>query len=103
VKSGVKIAYGTDIGEGDHTMEFGLMIAGGLTPMKALLAATRNAADLLGASDRVGSVQPGRYADLVATAGDPLADPAQFAHVDFVMKSGIVYRQAGHPAVAGAE
>lgn len=103
VKSGVKIAYGTDIGEGDHTMEFGLMIAGGLTPMKALLAATRNAADLLGASDRLGSVQSGRYADLVATAGDPLADPAQFARVDFVMKSGIVYRQDGHPTVAGVE
>ena len=103
VKSGVKIAYGTDIGEGDHTMEFALMIAGGLTPMKALLVATRSAADLLGASDRVGSIQPGRYADLVATAGDPMADPAQFAHVDFVMKGGVVCRQNGHPTVAGVE
>ena len=88
VKSGVKIAYGSDIGEGDHTMEFGLMIAGGLSPMKTLLAATRNAADLLGAADRVGSVQAGRFADLVATAGDPLADPVQFTQVDFVMKGG---------------
>jgi imidazolonepropionase-like amidohydrolase len=103
VKSGVKIAYGTDIGEGDHTMEFGLMIAGGLTPMKALFAATRSAADLLGAGDRVGSVQAGRYADLVATAGDPVADPARFAHVDFVMKGGVVYRQDGHPTVAGVQ
>ena len=97
VKSGVKIAYGSDIGEGDHTMEFGLMIAGGLSPMKTLLAATRNAADLLGAADRVGSVQAGRFADLVATAGDPLADPVQFTQVDFVMKGGVVYRQDGHP------
>ena len=99
----MKIAYGTDIGEGDHTMEFGLMIAGGLTPMKALSAATRNAADLIGASDRIGSIQPERYADLVATAGDPIADPAQFAHVDFVMKGGVVYRQGGRPTVAGAQ
>ena len=103
VKSGVKIAYGSDIGEGDHTMEFGLMIAGGLTPMKALFAATRSAADLLGAADQIGSIQPGRYADLVATSGDPLADPAQFTHVDFVVKGGIVYRQGGHPTVAGAQ
>ena len=103
VKSGVKIAYGTDIGEGDHTMEFGLMIAGGLTPMKALSAATRNAADLIGATDRIGSIQPGHYADLVATAGDPIADPAQFAHVDFVMKGGVVYRQGGQPTVAGGQ
>jgi imidazolonepropionase-like amidohydrolase len=103
VKSGVKIAYGTDIGEGDHTVEFGLMIAGGLTPMETLFAATRNAADLLGAADRVGSIQPGRYADLVAAAGDPLKDPAQFGHINFVMKGGVVYRQAGQPTVAGTQ
>ncbi len=103
MKAGVKIAFGSDIGEGDHTMEFGLMIAGGLTPADALLAATRNPADLLGASDRVGSIQPGRYADLVATTGDPLADPVQFTHLDFVMRGGVVYRKDGHPTVAGAE
>lgn len=103
VKAGVKIAYGTDIGEGNHAMEFGLMIAGGLTPMKALLTATRNAADLLGAADRVGSVQTGRFADLVATAGDPLVDPTQFTRMDFVMKGGVVYRAGGHPTVAGAD
>jgi imidazolonepropionase-like amidohydrolase len=45
----------------------------------------------------------GRFADLVATAGDPIADPAQFSHVDFVMKGGVVYRQSGRPTVAGAE
>ena len=100
VKSGVKIAYGTDIGEGDHCQEFGLMIDCGLSPAEALFAATRNAADLIGAADRIGSIQPGRYADLVATAGDPLKDPAQFSHVSFVMKGGIVYRQGGQPTVA---
>ena len=69
-KSGVKIAYGTDLGQGDHAMEFGLLIANGLTPRQALDAATHNAAELLGAADRVGAVQPGRYADLVATAAN---------------------------------
>jgi imidazolonepropionase-like amidohydrolase len=103
LRSGVTIAYGTDIGEGDHTMEFGLMIAGGIAPMDAVFAATRNAADLLGASDRVGSVQAGRFADLVAVAGDPLADPALFGKVGFVMKGGIIYRQGGRPTAAGAE
>ena len=100
VKSGVKIAYGTDIGEGDHTMEFGLMIAGGLTPAEAVFAATRNAAELLGAADRIGSVQSGHFADLVATAGDPLRDPAQFSKVSFVMKGGVIYRRDGKPTVS---
>ncbi len=100
VKAGVKIAYGTDLGEGDHSMEFGLMIGCGLPPVEALFTATRNAADLIGASDRIGSIQAGRYADLVATAGDPLKDPAQFGRVSFVMKGGIVYRQGGQPTVA---
>lgn len=101
VRSGVKIAYGTDIGEGDHAMEFGLLIANGMTPMGAVMAATRDAADLIGASDRIGSVQPGRLADLVAVPGDPLADPGLFEHVAFVMKGGLVYRQGGAPTAAG--
>lgn len=95
VRSGVKIAYGTDIGEGDHAMEFGLLIANGMTPGGALVAATRTAAALLGAEDRVGTIQAGHFADLVATASDPRADPAQFEHVEFVMKGGVVYRQHG--------
>ena len=100
LKSGVKVAYGTDIGEGDHTMEFGLMIGCGMTPLAALQSATSQAAELLGAADRVGSLQPGRYADIVATSGDPLQDPAQFSKVSFVMKGGVVYRQHGQPTVA---
>jgi len=95
IKSGVKIAYGTDIGEGDHAAEFGLLIANGMTPVQALMAATRNAADLIGASEQIGSVQAGRYADLVATSGNPLQDPGQFEHVSFVMKAGVIYRRAG--------
>ena len=97
VKSGVKIALGSDIGEGDHSLEFQLLIENGMTPEAALLAATRNAADLLGAADRIGSIQPGRFADLVAMDGDPLANPALFRQVSFVMKGGVVYRRDGHP------
>jgi imidazolonepropionase-like amidohydrolase len=99
VKSGVKIAYGTDLGEGDHAMEFGLLVGNGLAPIQALFAATRNAADLLGASDRVGSVQPGRFADLVATTRNPLDDVGQFKQISFVMKGGVVYRRDGAPTV----
>jgi len=101
VSSGVKIAYGTDLGEGDHAMEFGLLIANGMSPVQALRSATGSAAELIGASDDIGSVQAGRYADIIATAGDPLADPSQFEHVSFVMKGGIIVRQNGAPTVVG--
>ena len=97
IRSGVKIAFGSDIGEGDHSMEFRLLIANGMTADDALAAATRNAADLIGASDRIGSIQPGRYADIVATAADPRRDTAQFGRVQFVMKGGVIYRQNGAP------
>ena len=103
LKSGVKIAYGTDIGEGNHALEFDLLIANGMSPGQAIFAATRNAADLIGASDRIGSVQAGRYADLVAVAGDPLKNPALLQHVDFVMKGGVIYRANAAPTAAGAE
>jgi imidazolonepropionase-like amidohydrolase len=97
VQSGVKIAYGTDIGEGDHAQEFLLLTANGMSAADALLAATRNAADLIGASDRIGTLQPDRYADLIAVTGNPLADPSRFEHVDFVMKAGTIYREHGMP------
>ena len=100
IRSGVKIAYGTDIGEGDHTMEFGLLTANGMAPQDALLAATRNAADLIGASGDIGSVTPGRYADLVAVHGDPMSTPGLFGQVDFVMQAGKVYRHGGVATVA---
>jgi imidazolonepropionase-like amidohydrolase len=100
IKSGVKIALGSDIGEGDHSMEFTLLIDNGMKPMDAILAATRNAADLLGRSDRVGSIQAGRYADIVAVTADPIAHPDALRHVAFVMKGGVVYRADGHATVA---
>jgi imidazolonepropionase-like amidohydrolase len=96
-KSGVRIAYGTDIGEGDHLLEFRLLIENGLSPARALQSTTREAAELLGAADRIGSVGPGRYADLVAVDGDPLVDVAAFTRVQFVMKGGVVYRERGVP------
>jgi imidazolonepropionase-like amidohydrolase len=103
VKSGVKIAYGTDLGQGDHTMEFGLLIGNGMTPIQALNAATRNAADLIGASGQIGSVQAGRYADLVATPGNPLDNPSLLKQVDFVMKGGVVYRRNGNATAAAQD
>jgi len=78
-------------------MEFRLLIANGMTPDDAFIAATRNAADLLGAGDRVGAIEAGRYADIVATASDPRKDPTQFGKVEFVMKGGVIYRQHGTP------
>ena len=68
-----------------------------MTPEGALVAATRNAADLLVASDRVGTIRAGRLADVVATSADPRTDPTQFEHVEFVMKGGVVFRQNGTP------
>jgi imidazolonepropionase-like amidohydrolase len=95
VKSGVKIAYGTDLGQGDHTEEFALLIANGMTPRQALQAATATAADLLGAAGQIGMLKPGMMADLVATRGNPLETPEEFRHVSFVMKAGHIYRRDG--------
>ncbi len=95
VQSGVLIAYGTDLGQGDHAMEFSLLIGNGMQASEAIRAATGRAAELLGRTRSVGSVQEGRFADLVAVRADPLRDPGAFEHVDFVMKGGVVYRRDG--------
>lgn len=100
LKSGVRIVYGTDLGEGDHATEFRLFIEGGMAPMDALLAATRNAAELLGATSDVGSIQAGRYADVVAVKGNPLLTTSLLSQVSFVMKGGKVFRENGSPKVA---
>jgi imidazolonepropionase-like amidohydrolase len=97
VKSGVKIAYGTDLGEGDHAMEFRLLIENGMKPMDALFAATRDAAALLGTSDQVGSLRAGYLADIIAVSEDPLTKSDALEHVTFVMKGGTVYRLNGLP------
>lgn len=100
--AGVKIAFGTDTfgvsPHGRNAEEFALLVKGGLTPMEAILAATRNAADLLGASGDVGSVQAGRYADLIAVDANPLQDVHVLENVIFVMKGGLVVKSGGKPA-----
>jgi imidazolonepropionase-like amidohydrolase len=95
-KEGVKVAFGTDAAVYPHGLnahEFPVMVKLGLTPLQAIQAATVNAADLLGWSDRVGSVEPGKYADLIAVRGDPLADTSVLEHVTFVMKGGEIVKQ----------
>jgi imidazolonepropionase-like amidohydrolase len=69
------------------------MVRYGMTPMQAIQSATVNAADLLGHSDVIGSIQPGKFADLVAVNGDPLQDISLLEHVQFVMKDGKIHKQ----------
>ena len=99
-KAGVKIAFGTDSGvsaHGQNAREFGYMVEAGMPPIEAILSATRNAADLLGAANHVGSIQKGRYADIIATSGDPVANIEEMRRIQFVMKGGVVYK-GGSPA-----
>jgi imidazolonepropionase-like amidohydrolase len=94
--SGVKVAFGTDAAVYPHGLnarEFAVMVKLGLTPLQAIQAATINAADLLGWSDRVGSLEPGHYADLIAVEGDPLQDVTTLERVKFVMKGGEVVKK----------
>lgn len=96
-KAGVPIAFGTDTGvsaHGDNWKEFGYMIEAGMPAMKAIVSATVSAADLLGESEDLGSIEPGKYADIIAVPGDPLADPEEFGRVHFVMKGGAVFKGA---------
>jgi imidazolonepropionase-like amidohydrolase len=95
-KAGVKIAFGTDAGvyqHGKNWMEFGYMIEAGMPAMEAIKAATLSAAELLGEKDRLGSIEVGKLADIIAVDGDPLKDPLVFGKVVFVMKDGVVYKQ----------
>jgi imidazolonepropionase-like amidohydrolase len=66
----------------------------GMTPLAAMQTGTLNAADLIGWSDKVGALEPGKWADIIAVAGDPLQDVKLLQHVVFVMKSGVVYKAA---------
>lgn len=96
VAAGVKMSFGTDAGVcayGTSGKQFAFMVKYGMTPMQAIQAATRNAADLLGHSGEVGSLKPGKYADIIAVAGDPLADIRLLEDVKFVMKDGKIYKQ----------
>jgi imidazolonepropionase-like amidohydrolase len=101
VKAGAKMTFGTDAGVcpyGTSGKQFALMVKYGMTPMQAIQAATSNAADLLGHSSEIGSIKPGKFADLVAVSGDPLKDIRLLENVEFVMKDGKVYKSAGAAA-----
>ena len=103
VRAGAKMAFGTDAGVcayGTSGKQFAFMVKYGMTPMQAIQAATSNAADLLGHANELGSIKPGKYADLVAVSGDPLKDISLLERVDFVMKEGKVYRSSGAAACA---
>lgn len=97
VKGGVKIAFGTDAGvsaHGTNAKEFGYLVEAGMPPMAALQSATINAARLLRQEAQLGAITPGRWADIVAVKGDPLADIRLMEKVDFVMKAGRVVAPA---------
>jgi imidazolonepropionase-like amidohydrolase len=95
LKLPVKIAFGTDL-DGNHERaaeEFLWLVRDGMAPLAALKAATSVAADLLGWEDRLGSLEPGKIADVVAVRGNPVEDITVMSRVSFVMKNGTVYKQ----------
>jgi len=95
-KAGVKIAFGTDAGvfpHGENAKEFGYMVEAGMTPIDAIRAATMHAATLLDQQARLGQLEPGFAADIVAVDGDPLRDVKLLEQVKFVMKEGVVYKK----------
>ena len=97
LKKGVKIVLGTDAGGFDwrdlnEAKEFEYYVEYGMTPQQAIRTATTTAAELLGWSDKMGTIEAGKWADLVAVSGDPLTDITELRHVKFVMKSGSVFR-----------
>ncbi|MBO9713108.1 amidohydrolase family protein [Sphingomonas sp.] len=98
IRAGVKIAFGTDTGvsrHGDNAREFALLVKAGMTPGQAIAAATVNAADALDRKGEIGSIEPGKWADLIAVPGDPLKDVRQLERIDFVMRHGIVHKLGG--------
>ncbi len=93
-KAGVKIAFGTDAGvyaHGKNYIEFQYMVEAGMPPMEAIKAATSSAAELLGLSSKIGSITKGKFADIIAVDGDPLADIKTMKNVSFIMKEGKIY------------
>jgi imidazolonepropionase-like amidohydrolase len=96
VAAGVRIAYGTDSGiypHGLNARQLPYMVKYGMTPIQALRSATLSAAQLMGWQDSVGSISPGKYADIIAVKGDGVADLKSFYTVNFVMKGGVVYKR----------
>ena len=93
--AGVKVAFGTDVGVGDHgtnALEFVYMHEAGMTPQDCLISATVNAAELIGAADQLGTIEPGKHADLIAMRRNPMDDVRAYQDLDFIMKAGTVYK-----------
>ncbi|HEX6938067.1 MAG TPA: amidohydrolase family protein [Longimicrobiales bacterium] len=98
IAAGIPIAFGTDAGvfpHGTNAGEFRLLVDAGMSPMDAIRSATLHAARLLGQEARLGTLEPGKLADVVAVRGNPLDDIGTLEHVDFVMKGGTVYKRPG--------
>lgn len=96
--AGVKVAFGTDSGvskHGDNAREFSMMVKAGMAPAQALKAATVNAAEALGRSASIGSIEPGKDADIIAVTGSPIEDVTRMETVDFVMRHGVVHKSGG--------
>ena len=94
LKAGVQIGFGTDAGvfpHGQNAREFAVRASFGEPPMHGILSATKIAAEVMGWSDRVGTIAAGKFADLIAVSGDPLQDITELERVKFVMKGGVVY------------
>ena len=100
LKKNVKIVFGTDAGgfdwkELNQAKEFEYYVQYGMTPMQAIRSATSGAAELMGWKDKVGFIEAGKWADIVAVSGDPLKDISELSRVKFVMKGGVVYKSEG--------
>jgi imidazolonepropionase-like amidohydrolase len=95
LKSGLPIGFATDaavVPHGQNAREFAYRVRLGQSPMDAIVSATRTAAEIIGWSDRVGTIEPGKFADLIAVSGDPLRDITELERVTWVMKGGVVYK-----------
>ena len=96
LKSGLPIGFATDaavVPHGQNAREFGYRVRLGQSPMAAIVSATKTAAEIMGWSDRAGTIEPGKFADLIAVSGDPLRDITALESVAWVMKGGVVYKQ----------
>jgi imidazolonepropionase-like amidohydrolase len=98
LKAGLPIGFATDsavVPHGQNAREFGYRVRLGEPPSAAIVSATKLAAEIVGWSDRVGTIEPGKFADLIAVAGDPLRDITELERVTWVMKGGVVYKGRG--------